>query len=1303
MATRTKKMLMMIAAVAATTATAAKKIEVKVTNYSGEPLIGYWVEYEINGIKYRSDRAGVRMNQIAWENMSDEDRQTTVESVYGVFNARDEQFGSKAQEMGYWYDKKKGWVQGAEILTDSLVKRDFPTLYALFTERSEEAWKQYRPEYDPAKIIYETPEIKKLNEEASLLGNWASEAYKTIRKATYIKTAVAVKSLSGDLIELLCDKCLVPNITPAGAGGLAASAIGTVLDYVNNVAGIQSSIIKNVVGQRTTSDTALEVIERCNMVNTESIKFINACLSRSKELRQKYVDEAIKYTEKVLEIREKALNDAHAEADALWDVLNARTKTASLASTLESLKAAVENATTVEAAKEARDAYESYVKSQKAEWFVRYNEWRTREWGEDWNGGVIGAIVERFNAIERPPSPPATYSIDNPESVSSYVSELKTEQAKLPGFYDKRAEIHNELVEALKADRNERGNLWADLSLLNDHGAGIDVYGIEDRSSEREEEALRTCNTESDNETRTTRLDYIADAIKILPERSAQYQQDLDKTKEIAKTVVEEAVEAKKEYEEAVAELREFVDELPSFVTEQSVVGVTEYPYLRESSTWAYDRHNDGSFLRLNENTELGRAFLAEDATGTAETAAAYRDKLDKLSDRFHSLLAKANYRQMVYWGRIEMMKTRLEYHGDVCYHPIPAGTKIPSYTPAVHYYAVDGESEIFWKAQPLVVLTRDFNNRNIFNEMEMDIFDLVISNKTEYAATIMNDVAKDPYVRVSGTARGFAKKPQYGWSRCPPLEGYWNGAPYDLKATNYYHRGVGSYAYYAKGYYEKYFGDEPDPYNDLVAPVLNEIDAARAAASGITLRVVTFDANGGSVDTASRTVENGAAVGELPTPTLSGWTFGGWWTKASGGTKVSESTIVSANVTYYAHWTKGSFALALKPNNTKYGSVSGGGNYEAGATATLKAKAKSGYMFAGWFTDKACTKALNPEGYDNRNPTVKYEMPETDATVYAKFVTKAADKKALTFDAATKKLAKTPAKVTAGKSFLLALGLSSASLPTVTATGLPKGLKIDKATGEITGKATVPGSFTATVTVKDAAGNGISQKVKFTVSVPSWAKGTFYGTAKPDGKTLSYLTFTVAATGKVSGKVTYKGKAYSFTSTLSSCTASKAAFTPKVKIGKATFKPGAVTIRETENAGGFLVEAANKKGTFTGQKKANLVKKGKALAKLIGKSFTFTKKTKNSGLTKSGDKLKVKLADGDKVTASGTVNGKKLAAISAPLIVSDVSALDGMTTYTLYADILDAKTKYYKTVVFTVKIPVVLKPVPTVSAEFAQ
>ena len=67
----------------------------------------------------------------------------------------------------------------------------------------------------------------------------------------------------------------------------------------------------------------------------------------------------------------------------------------------------------------------------------------------------------------------------------------------------------------------------------------------------------------------------------------------------------------------------------------------------------------------------------------------------------------------------------------------------------------------------------------------------------------------------------------------------------------------------------------------------------------------VTFDANGGSCDTPSRTVTKGAAIGTLPTPTRSGYTFVGWYESKDGGTTpVTTATTVSDAVTYYAHWT---------------------------------------------------------------------------------------------------------------------------------------------------------------------------------------------------------------------------------------------------------------------------------------------------------------------------------------------------------------------------------------------------------------
>lgn len=67
----------------------------------------------------------------------------------------------------------------------------------------------------------------------------------------------------------------------------------------------------------------------------------------------------------------------------------------------------------------------------------------------------------------------------------------------------------------------------------------------------------------------------------------------------------------------------------------------------------------------------------------------------------------------------------------------------------------------------------------------------------------------------------------------------------------------------------------------------------------------VTLSVNGGSVSTGSITVENGSTYGTLPTPTRSGYTFAGWYTAKSGGTKITSSTKVNltSDQTLYALW----------------------------------------------------------------------------------------------------------------------------------------------------------------------------------------------------------------------------------------------------------------------------------------------------------------------------------------------------------------------------------------------------------------
>ena len=67
----------------------------------------------------------------------------------------------------------------------------------------------------------------------------------------------------------------------------------------------------------------------------------------------------------------------------------------------------------------------------------------------------------------------------------------------------------------------------------------------------------------------------------------------------------------------------------------------------------------------------------------------------------------------------------------------------------------------------------------------------------------------------------------------------------------------------------------------------------------------VIWDANGGTCATSISEVLSGYTISTLPVATKTGdFTFDGWYTAVHGGTKITASTVISGNVTYYAHYT---------------------------------------------------------------------------------------------------------------------------------------------------------------------------------------------------------------------------------------------------------------------------------------------------------------------------------------------------------------------------------------------------------------
>lgn len=65
----------------------------------------------------------------------------------------------------------------------------------------------------------------------------------------------------------------------------------------------------------------------------------------------------------------------------------------------------------------------------------------------------------------------------------------------------------------------------------------------------------------------------------------------------------------------------------------------------------------------------------------------------------------------------------------------------------------------------------------------------------------------------------------------------------------------------------------------------------------------VLYDANGGSVSPRSQGYDSALTAAPFPTPTMSGYTFNGWFTQKTGGTKVTVLDASTKNQLLYAQW----------------------------------------------------------------------------------------------------------------------------------------------------------------------------------------------------------------------------------------------------------------------------------------------------------------------------------------------------------------------------------------------------------------
>ena len=139
----------------------------------------------------------------------------------------------------------------------------------------------------------------------------------------------------------------------------------------------------------------------------------------------------------------------------------------------------------------------------------------------------------------------------------------------------------------------------------------------------------------------------------------------------------------------------------------------------------------------------------------------------------------------------------------------------------------------------------------------------------------------------------------------------------------------------------------------------------------------ITFDSNGGEQPNSQITLKEGTTLGKLPEVTRTGYTFKGWYTEKTDGTRVIEQTIVTQDMTYYAQWIPIQYKVILNKDEG-IESVSGAGTYNYEQQVTIEAQVKDGYEWKGWTGNVTLESKQNTFGM----PTQDIELTATTTKI---------------------------------------------------------------------------------------------------------------------------------------------------------------------------------------------------------------------------------------------------------------------------------------------------------------------------------
>ena len=331
-----------------TTVFAAEKSQVtNVTATKGWDLLrSRYITYTINGVKYDSREMGTGTNAAAFDAMNDADKEKVARWMAGAWPSnRERQFGyNGAENIIDKYNDVTGWkALWAETAKKLENYYGGDLLYVYGGPSTAEPDKYYIKEYDKLTVYPEDSSAYKLLNSPEYLETYQArdfydkynyiselmqeghEHYKMLSVNMRMATEAAVKGSSKELISIICDKMMVPVITPRSMFSTIEKEIFSgVLEITDRMTGLSGKIQDIALNNTVSGSKAAELVNYFKAIADGNYEAAKLCHEKAVSLHNDLEKEAASIIKKIDKERaHRCENGRDGEIDAYWENLEA--------------------------------------------------------------------------------------------------------------------------------------------------------------------------------------------------------------------------------------------------------------------------------------------------------------------------------------------------------------------------------------------------------------------------------------------------------------------------------------------------------------------------------------------------------------------------------------------------------------------------------------------------------------------------------------------------------------------------------------------------------------------------------------------------------------------------------------------------------------------------------------------------------------------------------------------------------------------------------------------------------------------